>query len=154
VFSPFFFSKPSCIADISDAGLYAGDSIDWPRQRAALKELRRTGRFPPEHESHDAFNEQIPVPISSELETRWREKFRSLEREKRARRTSVAEVVQNGDKEEEETVYILADGFLMLYDAESVKEFDVKLLVREDYETLKKRRDDRSGYVSRPFRRL
>lgn len=112
-----------------------------------MRELRRTGRFPPEHESHDALNEQIPVPISSELESRWREKFRALEQEKRSKRIPIGHSAENGN---EETVYILADGFLMLYDEESVKEFDVKLLVREDYETLKRRREERSGYVSHP----
>ena len=42
---------------------------------------------------------------------------------------------------------MLADGFLMLCDEESVKEFDLRILVREQYTVLKQRRDKRSGYV-------
>lgn len=136
--------------------LDATNSIDWPRQRAALRHLRRTGQFPREHQSHDALNEQVPVPISGEMERRWRDRFTALdlllmqrrraasaEKEKeRARDVDVEEEV-----DEEGTVYVLADGFLMLYDDESVRQFDVKLFVREEYETLRERREERSGYV-------
>lgn len=39
----------------------------------------------------------------------------------------------------------------MLYDDESTKEFDVRLLVREEYVVLKRRREERSGYVGAIF---
>lgn len=115
------------------------DRIDWPRQRDALHHLRAMGAFPASHSSHDSFNEQIAVPISSTIKQEWTQRFESLQK------------VRNG---EGETVFVLADGFLMLSDEESVKEFDVRLFVRESEETVKRRRVERSGYVSYSFPRL
>lgn len=111
-------------------------AIDWECQRRVLRGLKRTGEFEDGYKSHDALNEQIPVPISVEVERRWRERFETLVKE------------QEREKEgREKVVFVLADGFLMLCDAPSVELFDVKLFVREDRTTLKRRRDDRNGYV-------
>jgi nicotinamide/nicotinate riboside kinase len=52
--------------------------IEWERQRKAIRHLREQGEIPLEHSSHDHLNEQIPVPISSEIERDWKEKFREL----------------------------------------------------------------------------
>ena len=60
-------------------------------------------------------NEQVPVPISEELEAEWRAKFVALGKEQHA----------------EDTVFVIADGFLMFYDEESVRELDVRVFVRE-----------------------
>jgi uridine kinase len=46
---------------------------------------------------------------------------------------------------------VIAEGFLVLYDEETVREMDSRFFVREDYETLKRRRQDRHGYVSELF---
>lgn len=46
-------------------------------------------------------------------------------------------------------MFVIFDGFLIFVDDQSAKELDVKLFVRESYDVLKKRREDRSGYVSR-----
>lgn len=45
-------------------------------------------------------------------------------------------------------MFVIFDGFLAFVDPESVSELDVKLFVRESYDELKKRREERSGYVS------
>lgn len=45
--------------------------------------------------------------------------------------------------------FVIADGFLMLCDEESVREFDVRMFVREEYDVLKRRREERQGYVRR-----
>ena len=39
----------------------------------------------------------------------------------------------------------------MLVDPESVRQFDVRLFMREDYAVLKQRREDRHGYVRPPL---
>ncbi|GAA6003932.1 hypothetical protein JCM10207_006473 [Rhodosporidiobolus poonsookiae] len=107
----------------------AAGAIQWDRQREALRHLRETGTFPEAHYSHDHLNAQIPVPISDEVAARWRRKFEELV-----------------EGEEEKPTFVIADGFLLLVDPESVREFDVRLFVREDYATLKRRREERAGY--------
>lgn len=106
--------------------------IEWTRQRSTLRHVRETGSLPSHHDSHDHLNEQIPVPIAPSIQSEWKDKFQALE----------------DGREGVETVYIIADGFLILCDEESVREFDVRLFVREEYEVLKRRREERHGYVS------
>ncbi|KAM0790659.1 hypothetical protein ACM66B_004519 [Microbotryomycetes sp. NB124-2] len=106
-------------------------AIEWQRQRDTIRYLRRHHAFPSAHYSHDHLNAQIPVPISDDLLSEWRQRFSTL--------------VKQGS-EDEGTDFIVADGFLMLVDPESVREFDVRLFVRESYEVLKKRREERAGY--------
>lgn len=72
--------------------------------------------------------------MSDSLQQEWKDRFAALI-EERARR---------GD----EVQFVIADGFLMFYDEDSVKEFDVRIFVREGYDELKKRRHERHGYVS------
>ncbi|GAA5891247.1 hypothetical protein JCM8208_002559 [Rhodotorula glutinis] len=110
----------------------AKGAILWDKQRDTLRRIRETAKVPDEHFSHDAFNEQYlgPVPISDEVQQEWRKRFKELlER-------------QEGDK----PTIVIAEGFLMLVDPESVREFDVRLFMREDYAVLKQRREDRHGY--------
>ncbi|BGP18586.1 hypothetical protein JCM10213_002126 [Rhodosporidiobolus nylandii] len=107
----------------------AAGAIQWDKQREALRHLRETGTFPEAHYSHDHLNAQIPVPISDEVAAEWRRKFEEL-------------VEGEADK----PTFVIADGFLLLVDPESVREFDVRLFVREDYATLKRRREERHGY--------
>lgn len=109
-------------------------SIQWPLQRSTIAHLATTGTFPSAHYSHDHLNAQIPVPIPPTLASSWTTKFLNLD----------AVLKEKGD----EVQYVIADGFLMLVDMESVKHFDVRLFVREDYATLKQRRVERHGYVS------
>lgn len=86
--------------------------ILWAKQRATLHHLRTTGLLPPDHSSHDHLNEQVPVPISADLQAEWRARFAALDGA-------------------HDTVFVIADGFLMFYDEESVREFDVRVFVRE-----------------------
>lgn len=48
----------------------------------------------------------------------------------------------------DELVFVIFDGFLALVDPESTRELDLRLFVRESYDALKQRREERSGYVS------
>ncbi|SGY61008.1 BQ5605_C007g04515 [Microbotryum silenes-dioicae] len=110
-------------------------AIEWDRQRETLQYIRdHDGAFPEAHYSHDSFNVQIPVPIDEATRARWIEKFTALQKE-----------VGDG-KGDNAVKYIIADGFLMLVDEQSVRQFDVRIFVREGYQTLKKRREERNGY--------
>ncbi|CAG8785695.1 5388_t:CDS:2, partial [Racocetra fulgida] len=44
--------------------------------------------------------------------------------------------------------FVLVDGFLLYWDMQVVKELDIKLFVQADYAILKKRREERTGYVT------
>ncbi|BGP34049.1 ribosylnicotinamide kinase [Rhodotorula toruloides] len=107
----------------------ADGAIEWDRQRETIKALRESGRLPESYVSHDHLNEQVPVPISEELQRKWRGRFEELLR-----------------SEGEKTTIVIAEGFLMLVDPESVRNFDLRFFIREDYATLKKRRHERHGY--------
>ncbi|GAA5828497.1 hypothetical protein JCM3770_002288 [Rhodotorula araucariae] len=107
----------------------AKGAILWDKQRATLRQIRATGTLPDEHASHDHLNEQVPVPISEEVQTTWRRRFEELLQ-----------------RQEVKPTIVIAEGFLMLVDPESVREFDVRLFMREDYAVLKRRREERHGY--------
>lgn len=119
----------------TDLSIY---SIEWDRQRETLRYLREHGDFPSAHYSHDHLNAQIPVLIAESLQQEWKDKFAALlEKEK-------AKALTEG---QDELQIIIADGFLMLVDPKSVRQFDVRLFVREEYAELKRRREERHGYV-------
>ncbi|KAH8926772.1 P-loop containing nucleoside triphosphate hydrolase protein [Atractiella rhizophila] len=103
-------------------------AIEWPRMRSTLKELKESGQFPDNHKSHDYLNEQIPVPISEDVVSHWKNVFSS----------SLAN----------DTSIVIADGFLLYYDSICNSFWDLRIFVREDEEVLKKRRDDRNGYYT------
>ncbi|BGP50396.1 ribosylnicotinamide kinase [Rhodotorula kratochvilovae] len=104
-------------------------AILWDEQRETLRRIRATGTLPDEHASHDHLNEQVPVPISEEVQSSWRRRFEEL-------------LQRQGEK----PTIVIAEGFLMLVDPESTREFDVRLFMREDYAVLKRRREERMGY--------
>lgn len=47
---------------------------------------------------------------------------------------------------------VVTEGFLILVDPETSRQFDLQFFLRGDYATLKQRRIDRQGYVRVPFR--
>ncbi|GAA5883811.1 hypothetical protein JCM16303_002387 [Sporobolomyces ruberrimus] len=107
-------------------------AILWEKQRTAIKHLRTTGTIEGlDHYSHDHLNEQIPVPISRTVEEKWTKRFEDF-------------FAAKGN--EEKPSIVITEGFLMFYDEETVKEMDSRFFVREDYSTLKQRRQDRHGY--------
>ncbi|EGG01825.1 uncharacterized protein MELLADRAFT_50002 [Melampsora larici-populina 98AG31] len=102
-------------------------AIDWPRFRSSLQYIRNHGgEFPPSHASHDHLNLQPDIPIPQDFTETWHQRFSSLSSEK--------------------IRYVIADGFLLYWDQESVKQYDVKLFVRESYAVLKERRRIRMSY--------
>lgn len=44
--------------------------------------------------------------------------------------------------------FVLCEGFVMYWDQQINDQFDVKFLLREEYDLLLKRREERNGYVS------
>jgi nicotinamide/nicotinate riboside kinase len=66
-----------------------------------MKQVKSTGDIPPDHTSHDHLNEQKIIPISEEVENRWRTAFEALE------------MVMKEDGER--IVWGLVDGFLLYW---------------------------------------
>ncbi|KAI5477222.1 hypothetical protein MNV49_006595 [Pseudohyphozyma bogoriensis] len=104
-------------------------AIQFDRQRDVLKHIKASGVLPDDHASHDALNAEKldPVPVSEDVVAKWKTKFEELGKE-------------------HEVAYVILDGFLIFWDDESVKEYDVRVFVREGYDVLKKRRNERHGY--------
>ncbi|GAA5986122.1 hypothetical protein JCM10908_006418 [Rhodotorula pacifica] len=105
-------------------------AIEWERQREVFKAIRETGQVPPEHSSHDHLNEQVPVEIRDETEQLWSERFAQL-----AERLGP-----------DHPKIVVTEGFLILVDPETSREFDLQFFLRGDFATLKQRRIDRQGY--------
>lgn len=107
-------------------------AIEWPRMRNVLKYIKEhNGTFPPEHSSHDFMNAQVPVHIDEDIAKRWKSKFSDF---------------HIPSSETEEMVYVIADGFLLYWDEECRKSYDVQFFVRESENVLRKRREERQGY--------
>ncbi|CAG8605163.1 4532_t:CDS:2 [Acaulospora morrowiae] len=52
------------------------------------------------------------------------------------------------EQENNEWCFVIVDGFLLYQDVQVVNELDVKLFIKADYETLKKRREERNSYFT------
>ena len=68
-------------------------------------QVKRSGQIPPEHYSHDHLNPQTEVPIKQEVIDRWKEKFTEVEAER--------------EKQGEQLLWVLVDGFLLYWNAVS-----------------------------------
>lgn len=110
----------------------AEGAIDWPRLVQALREVKETGRLPPEHTSHDHMNEQKNVPVESETIGRWSEAFKRIEDERA--------------KQGERLVWVMVDGFLLYWNSDIVQSLDVRIFLRVPHDVLKQRRHERHGY--------
>lgn len=101
-----------------------------PQLHAALTHIKQTGQFPPRLISKEDQNSVGEVSIHS----------------------SIIEALKNSAAENlpSSTPIAIIDGFLLYSQAmSSVRSiFDVKLLLHTDYDTVKARREARSGYVT------
>ncbi|KAI8992868.1 P-loop containing nucleoside triphosphate hydrolase protein [Trametes punicea] len=94
--------------------------------------VKRTGKIPPEHISHDHLNEQKDVPIDGAVFQRWEAYFEQVHRQR----------IEMG----EEVKWVLVDGFLLYWHPEVVDKLDVRIFLRVPHDVLKQRRHERHGY--------
>lgn len=52
---------------------------------------------------------------------------------------------ENGD---DEWAFVIVDGFILYWDEDVMRELDARMFVRGSYEVLKKRREERQGYIT------
>ncbi|KAI0033444.1 P-loop containing nucleoside triphosphate hydrolase protein [Vararia minispora EC-137] len=113
----------------------APTALDWPRLRAYLRTVKTSARIPHDHSSHDHLNVQVPVPVESAIKERWRTRFQEVQKD-----TERAHGVR--------VVWALVDGFLLYWDKAVVDLLDAMLFLRVPHDTLRQRREERSGYAT------
>jgi nicotinamide/nicotinate riboside kinase len=111
------------------------DSVDVEGLQSMLACIKKNGRVKDGFESKEDKNAVGDVKIDDEVVERWRATFSTT----------------LGKKKHEDSLSIaIIDGFLLY--SEAVKEirdiFDVKILLKADYATVKMRRERRKGYVT------
>ncbi|OLL26789.1 Nicotinamide riboside kinase [Neolecta irregularis DAH-3] len=102
------------------------ESLDIPRFVMALEHIRRTGSIPENHKSIEEHQEYEMCNVSDELIEALRQKLPSYHSFK----------------------IVLIDGFLLYPVSEIHAQLDIKLLLNSSYETVKRRRMMRSGYLT------
>ncbi|CEP61821.1 ribosylnicotinamide kinase LALA0_S04e01464g [Lachancea lanzarotensis] len=102
-------------------------ALDLPLFRKELDHIRETGNISAQLIHNDNHDNNSGVSLNAQTQRKIEEKFDT------AFRNSNVTVV-------------IVDGFMMYHDAELSKKFDLKVLIRAPYITLKNRRAARSGY--------
>ncbi|KAL1405109.1 ribosylnicotinamide kinase [Vanrija albida] len=107
--------------------------ILWPKARAAIAQIKKSGALPAGHTSNDHLNQLSAVGIDAGVEAHWTAELRRVADDSTARG--------------EEIVWVLVDGFVLYYDEVVAGLLDVKLFVQVPYGVLKARREKRSTYA-------
>ncbi|GLB37326.1 putative P-loop containing nucleoside triphosphate hydrolase protein [Lyophyllum shimeji] len=111
----------------------APGAIVWPKLVNFLREIKKTGKIPPEHRSHDHLNVQKEVKLGDAVRDHWVEVFDRIRKEREA-------------QGKEKIIWGLLDGFLLYWNQEVVDQLDVCIFLRVPEDVLRKRRHERHGY--------
>ncbi|KAF6760110.1 hypothetical protein DFP72DRAFT_843635 [Ephemerocybe angulata] len=111
----------------------APGAISWQRLNDTLREIKQTGRMPPDHRSHDHLNEQKEIAIDDVLKER-------LVADLKKAQQSV--LTKTGAK----TIFGILDGFLLYWNEDVISQLDVRIMLRVPEKVLKQRRHERHGY--------
>jgi len=80
----------------------APGAIVWPKLVNFLREVKETGKIPPDHRSHDHLNEQKEVKVDDALRNQWIDVFARIRQER-----------ERGGREK--IIWGLVDGFLLYW---------------------------------------
>ncbi|EDR08894.1 uncharacterized protein LACBIDRAFT_161970, partial [Laccaria bicolor S238N-H82] len=111
----------------------APGAISWPRLIDFLRDVKSTGKIPPDHRSHDHLNEQKQLKLDGDVKAKWIHEFAELKQQREAAGL-------------EQIVWGLVDGFLLYWHPEVIQQLDVRIFLRVPHDTLKQRRHERHGY--------
>jgi nicotinamide/nicotinate riboside kinase len=78
-------------------------AISWRRLVDTLRVIKKTGKIPPDHRSHDHLNEQKQIPVDPGVETRLIAELQQAHQSAQGR---------TGEK----TIFGILDGFLLYWD--------------------------------------
>jgi len=81
-------------------------AIDWPRMRAAIDHVRKTGKLPEEHKSHHDINSNAEFLLPAAMTEFWKERFTEAMQRHSAELGNENEVIN----------WAIMDGFLLYYD--------------------------------------
>ncbi|KAJ7199380.1 P-loop containing nucleoside triphosphate hydrolase protein [Mycena pura] len=112
----------------------APGAIEWDRMASFLRDLKKTGYLPSDHQSYDSFNENAAVPVDDQMISEWKKQSEQF----------VAQHLQNfGVK----LVFAVVDGFLLYWDKRITSNFDIQVFLRVPEDVAKARRAARSYYT-------
>ena len=80
----------------------APGAISWPRLIDFLRNVKSTGKIPPDHRSHDHLNEQKELKLDDDVKAKWIHEFAELKEQREAAGL-------------EQIVWGLVDGFLLYW---------------------------------------
>jgi nicotinamide/nicotinate riboside kinase len=110
------------------------ESLDLVRFAQTIQYIREhDGDFPPDLDSKEDHNELGPSGVPDDIVTMMHEEITKGNLLK---------------KDDEDIILCFVDGFLLYLDPNVVHELDIRLLLRASYQTLKARREARTGYVT------
>jgi len=113
-------------------------AIDWPRMRAAVDHVKKTGKLPEEHKSHHDINSNTEFPLPAAMTEFWKERFTEAMQKHSAELGNENEIIN----------WAIMDGFLLYYDKDIREGTDVRLMLRVPHTVLKARRDARKAYMT------
>ncbi|KAK9332530.1 P-loop containing nucleoside triphosphate hydrolase protein [Lipomyces starkeyi] len=106
------------------------EAIDFMALRAAIDYIKKNRKLPDNvHYKEDQNNLGTPPVLSEEAD-------------------EIKKQVLGENSVAENTEFCIVDGFLLFNDDVITKQLDIKFLLRAPYESLKKRREARSGYAT------
>ncbi|CAG8609087.1 7058_t:CDS:2, partial [Scutellospora calospora] len=119
----------------------------FPKFVKTLRQVHQTGLLPDSFRSKEKLNIRNDIEIEAHLESLIKQlSGRIVEKDGNSKdkdeKNGVSNINSTGWK------FVLVDGFLLYWDIQVIKELDIKLFVQADYTTLKKRREERAGYVT------
>ncbi|KAF2404939.1 P-loop containing nucleoside triphosphate hydrolase protein [Trichodelitschia bisporula] len=132
--------EQSLVQDWDSAG-----ALDIPKLVEALRNIKQNGFVNRTWNSKEDQNDVKEVPIDPSLVDYWRTRLRQALGLKEG-----AEADKDDKSQDTSVKVVIVDGFLLFSEdlAAARDLFDIKLLLRANYETVKTRREARRGYVT------
>ncbi|CAG8592239.1 2112_t:CDS:2 [Dentiscutata erythropus] len=134
------------------------DAIDFPKFIKTLRHVHKTGSLPDSFKSKERLNARNDSEIEAHLGSLIKELSSQignvLNDSNESNGTDKNDSKDENEKNSASSIdnsnwkFVLVDGFLLYWDMQVVKELDIKFFVQADYTTLKKRREERAGYVT------
>ncbi|CAG8440841.1 2164_t:CDS:2 [Ambispora leptoticha] len=131
------------------------EALDLENFANVLREIKKTGIIPDTYSSKEEQNimgkpVQLQRPLLiDELKRKVDDFLVSKQRKHKLKQDDKNVGIINGnDHELANWIFVIVDGFMLYWDQEVSSNLDMKFFIDAGYETLKKRRENRSGYVT------
>lgn len=124
--------------------------MDFNKFTKILHQLHTTGTLPSTFESKESKNERKDIETIelNDLAEELSKKVKNLLKEKKDDSNNNNDNNNHNDDDDDEWNFLLVDGFLLYVNQDVINELDIKLFVNANYDTLKNRRENRTGFVT------